>query len=73
MKKSTTEQLGALLGALLIGFLASVVMAWPVKWLWNWLCPEIFGLPEVSVVQAWGLVFLLQLILPRTKVEQHNK
>lgn len=69
MKKSTAEQLGALLGALLIGLLASVVMAWPVKWLWNWLCPEIFGLPEVSVVQAWGLVFLLQLILPRTKSE----
>lgn len=73
MKKSTAEQLGALLRALLIGFLASVIMAWPVKWLWNWLCPEIFGLPEVSVAQAWGLVFLLQLILPRTKVEQNNK
>lgn len=72
MKKTTTQQLGFLIGALAVGFLASVVMAWPVKWLWNWLCPEIFGLPEISAVQAWGLVFLLQLILPRTKVEQKN-
>ena len=69
MKKSTGEQLGFLFGALLVGLLASVVMAWPVKWLWNWLCPVIFGLPEISAVQAWGLVFLLQLILPRTKIE----
>lgn len=72
MKKTTHQQLGALLGALLVGLLASVVMAWPVKWLWNWLCPQIFGLPEVSVVQAWGLVFLLQLILPRTSVENKS-
>ena len=72
MKKTTTQQLGFLLGALAVGFLASLVMAWPVKWLWNWLCPDIFGLPEISAVQAWGLVFLLQLILPRTKVEQKS-
>lgn len=69
MKKSTGEQLGILLGTLFVSFLASVVMAWPVKWLWNWLCPEIFGLPEVSALQAWGLVLMLQLVLPRTKVE----
>ena len=69
MKKTTQQQIGILIGALAVGFLASVIMAWPVKWLWNWLCPQIFGLPEISVVQAWGLVFLLQLILPRTKQE----
>lgn len=69
MKKTTQQQIAILIGALAVGFLASVIMAWPVKWLWNWLCPQIFGLPEISVVQAWGLVFLLQLILPRTKQE----
>ncbi len=72
MKQTTQQQLGFLFGALLVGFLASVVMAWPVKWLWNWLCPTIFSLPEISALQAWGLVFLLQLILPRTKVEQKS-
>ena len=72
MKKTTTEQLGNLLGALLVGLLASIVMAWPVKWLWNWLCPEIFGLAEISAAQAWGLVLMLQLILPRTKIERNK-
>lgn len=39
-----------LTGALLFGF--------PVMWLWNWLMPGIFGLPEISFWQAWGLLTL---------------
>lgn len=72
MNKSTKEQFRILLRALFVGFLASVVMAWPVKWLWNWLCPEIFGLPEVSALQAWGLMLMIHLIFPRTKSDPKN-
>lgn len=27
-------------------------------WLWNWLCPEIFGLQTITYVQAMGLMAL---------------
>ena len=27
-------------------------------WLWNWLCPEIFGLQTISYWQAMGLMAL---------------
>ena len=65
------QQLSAILAALAVGFLASVLMAFPVKWLWNWLVPEIFeGAKPVSALQAWGLVFLLQLLVPRTRVSK---
>ena len=39
--------------ALLFGFV--------VRWLWNWLMPEIFGLPEIRYWQAWGLVLLAHI------------
>ena len=30
--------------------------------LWNWLMPEIFGLPAISYWQAWGLVLLAHIL-----------
>jgi hypothetical protein len=47
-------------------------MAFPVKWLWNWLLPEIFGFKQISASQAWGLVFMLQLMLPKTAIKSDN-
>ena len=34
-----------------------------VMWLWNWLMPEIFGLPMLSFWQAVGLLVLCKLLL----------
>jgi hypothetical protein len=72
--KNRKEQLVVMLSALAIGFVASVIMAFPVKWLWNWLLPEIFtGVQEVSAIQAWGIVFLIQLLVPKSKPELPKK
>lgn len=30
----------------------------PTWLLWNWLMPEIFGLPEIGLAQAFGLLLL---------------
>ena len=61
------QQITTLLGAIALALLASVITAFPVKWLWNWLVPEIFGLKTISALQAWGLVFLLHMLFPRAK------
>lgn len=45
---------------------ASIILAWPVKWLWNWLVPLIFGGSVIIVAQAWGLILLAQLLIPRS-------
>ncbi len=72
--KNRKEQITIMLSALAIGFVASVIMAFPVKWLWNWLLPSIFtGVQEVSAVQAWGIVFLIQLLVPKGKPEVLKK
>ena len=46
-----------------IGFAAAglaflALLGWLVMLLWNWLMPEIFGLPPLSYWQAWGILVL---------------
>ena len=36
----------------------AAIMSLPVMLLWDWLMPKIFGLPEITWFQAWGLLFL---------------
>ena len=74
MQKITTL-LAALILAAGLAFRASVIIAFPVKWLWNWLIPTVFtGVKEISALQAWGLVFLLNLMLPnRNRAEKKSE
>jgi hypothetical protein len=44
----------AISAILLISFISSL----PVMLLWDWLMPEIFGLKEITWLQAWGLSVL---------------
>jgi hypothetical protein len=46
--------------AFLIGL--SLIMALPTMLLWDWLMPELFGLKEVTLFQAWGLNFLCGML-----------
>ena len=39
-------------------FGVSLLLAYPIKWLWNEVCPDIFGLPIVGLWQAWCLSLL---------------
>lgn len=45
----------------------SVLLAVPVKLLWNWLVPDIFDLARVSYAQAWGLTLMLRLMFSTTQ------
>lgn len=47
--------LGTAAIALGIIFVITLVLSLPVLWLWNWLCPDLFGLPEITWMQAWGI------------------
>ena len=65
MKEKVLVQLGAVLLVIALAVVASIVLCLPIKWLWNWLVPELFNGPKVSLMQAWGLVLLLQLLMPK--------
>ena len=46
-----------------IGVVVAVVLllTLPTMWLWNYVMPTVFGLPEISVWQALALLILSQI------------
>lgn len=47
----------------ILGLAISLLFAWPVQLLWNWLLPRLFNLPEITFLQAWGLEILCGMLL----------
>lgn len=45
-----------------IGF--SIILTFPVMWLWNYLMPMIFGLPKLTFWQTFGLQVLVGCFVP---------
>ena len=43
-------------------FLLGIVITLPFWALWNWLIPDIFGLPEITLLQAFGLWLFVILL-----------
>ena len=44
---------------------SALFFSWIVMILWNWLMPDIFGLKEITWIQALGLNFLTGLLFSR--------
>jgi hypothetical protein len=50
------------IGFAIAGLALLALLGWVVMLLWNWLMPDIFGLPSVSYWQAWGLLVLFWIL-----------
>ena len=62
-KKSPIQIIGIIIfGAIAITGLA-ILFGFVIMWLWNWLMPEIFGLPALTYWKAVGLFILFKLLL----------
>ena len=60
---SDTIKLGLMaLGAFLI---VGLVLSIPLCLLWNWLVPNIFGLPTINILEAFGLSALVTFLSPK--------
>jgi uncharacterized membrane protein len=53
--------IGLVLG-LVIGIVVLFILGLVLKWLWNTTMPAVFGLKEISTVQAIKLMFIAALI-----------
>ena len=53
-----TKTVGFATIAVVVIFGLSILLAFPVKWLWNSTLPELFALKEIGVWMAWKIVFL---------------
>ena len=56
-EKILAASIYALIAILVTGAI-SFIAAIPVYLLWNWVMPEVFGLPVITYWQAWGIAVL---------------
>ena len=68
--KNNLETFAAFLGIIAI---AMVLLGYPVMLLWNWLIPEIFGLPIINFWQAIGLNLLSTILFRSSHSIKTNK
>ena len=68
--KNSFEAIAAFLGMIAI---AMVLLGYPVMLLWNWLIPEIFGLPIINFWQAIGLNLLSTILFKSTTTIKKEK
>ena len=61
-ERSLAEKILLGIGFALMGLGFFALAGWVVMLLWNWLMPDIFGLPTVSYWQAWGLLVLFWIL-----------
>ena len=40
----------------------TLLFTFPTLWLWNWLMPVIFKLPEITIWQAFGITLLSRIL-----------
>ena len=62
-ERTTLQKIGIGIGIGLLIIGAIFLFGLLVKILWNWLMPDIFGLPEVTYWQAWGLLILSMILI----------
>lgn len=60
---SFAKIVGIIFGALIVAFALSILIAFPVKWLWNSSVTELFGFKEIDVWMAWKLSLLCAFLI----------
>lgn len=74
--KTTLTVIGGILAALAIASIAlfgwSLLIAFPVKWLWNYVMPTIFNLQMISYWQSFCILLLSGLLLKPTSASKTN-
>jgi hypothetical protein len=53
-------------------FIFCAIVSLPFWLMWNWLIPDIFGLPEITWIQAFGL-WLLIILLRSNNINKYKK
>lgn len=67
--RNSFDAIAALVGLVAI---AIVLLGYPLMLLWNWLIPNIFGLPEITFWQAIGLNLLSTILFKSTTIKNKD-
>ena len=59
------------LSIIFIGIIICLIWALPTYLLWNWIMP-IFGLPQLTIWQSLGLLFLCNILFGQKQYNMEN-
>ena len=54
--------IGMVFVGLIFAILFALVFGFPVKWLWNFLMPDLFGVKQITYYQAFAMIVLAKLL-----------
>lgn len=66
------DTIETILAATLLIVLVAAILGFPLMWLWNWLMPGIFNLPEITFWQALGLNALSTILIKPTSFKTNK-
>ncbi len=73
---TTSESVLAIIGLVVVAvFFAlgfSLILAFPVKWLWNSTLPELFAIKPIGVWMAWKISFLCSILFKTVSVKSSS-
>lgn len=59
--------LASVLVVTVIAVFAGLLLGFPVKWIWNYVAPDVFGFGRLNFWQALGMVFLFTVFFRQSK------
>ncbi len=65
--------IGMVFVGLIFAILFALVFGFLVKWLWNFLMPELFGIKQITYWQAFGMVILAKLLFGTFGAHGHDR
>ena len=60
------DKLVAFLGVIVLIIVISAVMTFPTMLLWDGIMPDLFGVKQITFMQAWGLNLLCSILFKTT-------
>ena len=59
-----TEVLRNAFFTLAVAFIVSVVISFPIMWIWNSTFPDLFGTKEIGLWTTWKIMMFVSLVTP---------
>jgi hypothetical protein len=60
------------IGGVILAAVLALLFGLLVMVLWNWIMPEVFGLPPLTYWQSWGIVLLAHILFKAGGHRDHN-
>jgi len=60
--KNALDVIKVIIVGIVVAIIVALIMGYPIMWLWNFLMPDIFGLPPITILQAIALLVFFSLL-----------